>query len=136
MSERNQPLYSIAELASLGGVSRRTVRYYVQRGLLPAPEGAGRGSFYTAQHLDTLIRIRELQEKGTPLEEIAARLAGRPLPAPAPLAVRPSTWTRLEVEPGVEIHLSGRRLSSGQLEALVETLRAHLNPPLDPGDEP
>ena len=29
--------YDIDELADLGGVSRRTVRYYVQEGLLPAP---------------------------------------------------------------------------------------------------
>jgi len=35
--------YSVGELADLGGVSRRTVRYYVQEGLLPTPLGVGRG---------------------------------------------------------------------------------------------
>jgi hypothetical protein len=30
-----EPRYGIDELAERGGVSRRTVRYYVQRGLLP-----------------------------------------------------------------------------------------------------
>ena len=30
------PNYSIVELAELGGVSRRTVRYYVQESLLPS----------------------------------------------------------------------------------------------------
>ena len=38
-----QGRYNIDELADLGGVSRRTVRYYVQEGLLPAPLGVGRG---------------------------------------------------------------------------------------------
>jgi len=31
--------FSVGELAELGGVSRRTVRYYVQEGLIPAPLG-------------------------------------------------------------------------------------------------
>ena len=34
-------LYAIGELADLGGISRRTVRYYVQEGLLPPPRGLG-----------------------------------------------------------------------------------------------
>jgi DNA-binding transcriptional MerR regulator len=35
--------YGIDELAELGGVSRRTVRYYVQEQLLPPPLGVGAG---------------------------------------------------------------------------------------------
>lgn len=38
-------------MAELGGVSRRTVRYYVQEGLLSAPLGVGRG-----RHYDTVRR--------------------------------------------------------------------------------
>ena len=63
---REDTSYSIGELAALGGVSRRTVRYYVQRGLLQAPTGLGRGRHYTQRHLDTLIRIRKLQESVLP----------------------------------------------------------------------
>jgi DNA-binding transcriptional MerR regulator len=37
-------LYAIGDLAELAGVSRRTIRYYVQEGLVPAPLGLGRGS--------------------------------------------------------------------------------------------
>src|SRR5215510_9525304 len=68
--------YGIEELAELGGVTRRTVRYYVQRGLLPMPLGTGRGPHYTPAHLQRLIHIRKLQEAGVPLVEIAARLNG------------------------------------------------------------
>ena len=46
--------YGIAELAALGGVTRRTVRYYVQQGLLPAPLGVGRGRHYGPEHLARL----------------------------------------------------------------------------------
>ena len=75
---REQPRYSIGELADLGGVSRRTVRYYVQRGLLEAPTGLGRGRHYTRRHLDTLTRVRKLQEAGYGLAEIAGGLPSRP----------------------------------------------------------
>ncbi len=127
--------YSIGELAGLGGVRRRTVRYYVQRGLLATPTGVGRGRHYTRRHLDTLIRIRELQESGLPLAEIAARLKGReadgpplvvipppgiPGPVPSPLA-RPSktsTWTRIVIADGIELHLRGRRLDPVQAREL------------------
>ena len=57
--------YAIGDLADLGGVSRRTVRYYVQEGLLPAPFGVGRGNHYGPEHLDQLLRVKALQEWGT-----------------------------------------------------------------------
>ena len=71
------PLYGIDELAERAGVSRRTVRYYVQQGLLAAPRGFGRGKHYTAAHLETLIRIRTMQEGGTPLALIAKVLGDK-----------------------------------------------------------
>jgi len=70
-------IYGVEELAERAGVTRRTVRYYVQRELLPPPRGLGRGKHYTEAHLATLVRIKELQEAGVPLDEIAARLQGR-----------------------------------------------------------
>ena len=39
---RSEPRYGIAELAEAGGVTRRTVRYYVREELLPAPLGVGK----------------------------------------------------------------------------------------------
>src|SRR5207244_8364421 len=82
MSENNRDerFYGIAELAERGGVTRRTVRYYVQRGLLPTPLGTGRGPHYTQAHLERLIHIRQLQETGVPLAEIIAQLDGVPQP--------------------------------------------------------
>jgi DNA-binding transcriptional MerR regulator len=66
--------YSIADLAAAGGVSRRTVRFYVQRGLLPPPGSLGRGARYTTAHLARLLEIKAWQEQGVPLEEIRGRL--------------------------------------------------------------
>ncbi len=121
--------YSIGELAALGGASRRTVRYYVQRGLLEAPTGLGRGRHYTDRHLDTLVRIRELQQAGRPLVEIAAEIASaeapraarraRELPAPGQL----SRWTRLEINDGVELHLRDMRLTPRQARSAIDAIR-------------
>ena len=82
---RDERCYGIKELAELGGVTRRTVRYYVQRGLLPTPLGTGRGPHYTLAHLERLIHIRQMQETGVPLAEIAARFDGvAQMPVSAP----------------------------------------------------
>jgi Ca-activated chloride channel family protein len=67
------------ELATLAGTSPRTVRYYVQRGLLPAPAFRGKDTAYTREHLARLRAIRRLQERFLPLDAIQAELAGRTL---------------------------------------------------------
>ncbi|XYI00884.1 helix-turn-helix domain-containing protein [Sorangium sp. So ce1128] len=68
--------YKLDELAGEAGVAPRTVRYYVQRGLLPAPEFRGKDTAYGREHLARLRAIKALQQAHWPLEEIQARLAG------------------------------------------------------------
>ena len=137
------PTYGIAELAAHGGVSRRTIRYYVRRGLLPAPTGTGRGKHYTREHLDALIRIRELQESGVTLTEIQQRLqvehtpgAIEPDPRESTSPARPrrrrapiasEQWTRVVVERGIELHISiHRQLDSALVARMIDAIRASL----------
>lgn len=68
------PTYKIDELAAEAGVSPRTVRYYVQRGLLPAPEFRGKDTVYGRDHLLRLQAIKRLQQQHMPLDEIQVRL--------------------------------------------------------------
>lgn len=148
----NQGRYLIDELCSLTGFSRRTIRYYVQNGLVDPPAGRGRGGYYSDAHVGQLARIRELQEQGYRLEAIRGMIARPSEPsmpsAPAekadealmsavseycaaPPASRHTetprdAWTRYAVAPGVELHLSidaERRLGSAVGTAL-ETLRS------------
>jgi len=70
--------YSIGELAQRAGITRRTVRFYVQRGLIPLPLGRGRGEHYTDGHLTAVLRVKSLQEQGASLEEIRRHAAGEP----------------------------------------------------------
>jgi DNA-binding transcriptional MerR regulator len=127
--------YSVGELAELGGVSRRTVRYYVHEGLIPTPLGVGRGAHYGPEHLERLLRVKAMQEQGMLLEEIRAALSGRKgraLAAPALPDVDRSRWTRLRVAPGLEIHVSGERRvpPPGKLLELAEWCRRYFR-----GDE-
>jgi DNA-binding transcriptional MerR regulator len=68
--------YTIGELATLAGVTPRTIRYYVSIGLLPSPGQAGPGTRYGAGHLARLRLIRRLQREHLPLGEITLRLDG------------------------------------------------------------
>ncbi len=82
--------WTLDELSRLSGYSKRTIRYYISRGVLPGPLRAGRGSRYGEAHLERLARIRELQERGLTLAEIAFELAGEgggDLPEPVPCQV-------------------------------------------------
>jgi DNA-binding transcriptional MerR regulator len=69
---------SIGELARRAGVTRRTIRYYVEIGLLPPPSGAGRASAYGPEHLERLELIKKLQAYRLSLEEIRDHLAAEP----------------------------------------------------------
>lgn len=128
----NQGRYLIDELCSLTGFSRRTIRYYVQNGLVDPPAGRGRGGYYSDAHVGQLARIRELQEQGYRLEAIRGMIARRieqsepSAPASRYTETPRDAWTRYVVAPGVELHLSidaERRLGSAVGTAL-ETLRS------------
>ncbi len=66
--------YLIHELADLANVSVRTIRYYLDEGLLPAPEVKGRYAFFNAEHLDRLELIRRLKDAYLPLREIRQKM--------------------------------------------------------------
>ena len=64
----------ILELSDRTRVSPRTIRYYIQQGLLPAPEARGPGAHYGSEHVDRLKLIRRLQAEHLPLSEIRKRI--------------------------------------------------------------
>jgi DNA-binding transcriptional MerR regulator len=66
--------YTIGELAKQTGLTPRTIRYYVEIGLLPPPEGTGRAAGYGPEHLQRLWLIKRLQNARLSLEEIRDQL--------------------------------------------------------------
>lgn len=72
--------FKIGELAEKTGVTKRTIHYYVNRGLIPNPIGIGVNSFYTDEHLIKILLIKKFQEaQFLPLEEISKKIVGVPL---------------------------------------------------------
>lgn len=67
-------MYDLTELSGRAGVTPRTVRYYIQQGLLRSPGTPGPGAKYDAGHLNRLRLIRRLQREHLPLAEIRRRL--------------------------------------------------------------
>jgi DNA-binding transcriptional MerR regulator len=66
--------YDLTELSAAAGVTPRTIRYYVQQGLLPSPGTRGPGTRYDRVFLDRLQLIRRLQRQHLPLAEIRRQL--------------------------------------------------------------
>ena len=90
---------SLKELAIRAGIHPRTIRFYVEEGLLPGPEGSGRAASYGEQHLNRLRIIQILQDRrGWPLKEIRRRLLGMTdseiTALAAQLGVEDETWVK------------------------------------------
>jgi hypothetical protein len=103
--------YTLNDLCSLVELPVRTVRFYIQKGLVSPPEGARKGAFYTKKHLDELLAIRKWQRAGLSLERIAELLfeaTVAPGEMPPPRGRKPGNlevWSKLYVKEGLEIHL-------------------------------
>ena len=67
--------FTLAELADRLDIQPRTIRNYIEKGLLRGPEVGGRGARYTEYHLHRLQAIRTLKDiHGLPLDEVRRRL--------------------------------------------------------------
>ena len=62
--------YKVSELAEKAGVTKRTIHYYISKGLLLPPEGSGVNSVYNDEHLNRLLLIKKLQSEYMPLNKI------------------------------------------------------------------
>lgn len=108
----NQSQYDLDRLALLSELPRRTVRYYIQEGLVDRPEGAGRGSHYTQRHLEQLLEIRKLQRLGLSLERIRELLEDKEhdtLPVTRSRAGSVEVWSHLTIADGLELHVEPSR---------------------------
>ncbi len=113
MKEKER-LFTLDELGSLVDFPRRTVRYYIQIGLVDRPEGAGRGAHYTTQHLDQLLEIRKWQQAGLSLDRIRELLSTGDKEALTP-PPRPrqkgsvEVWSHVVIDDGLELIVDPKR---------------------------
>lgn len=117
----NTKTFTLDELASLSALPKRTVRYYIQIGLLDRPHGETRAAYYLPSHLDKLLHIRQLTEAGISLERIREVLRGDP-PIVPPRALQPGSVqlrSHIWIDAGIEL-----QVSPDQANASPEELRA------------
>ncbi len=118
---------SLNELAVLVDLPARTIRYYIQLGLVTRPEGLGKGAYYTEGHVEQLLTVRKWRDAGLSLERIGSILS-RVDPGDIPLALkRPgdlSVWSRIHLADGVELHInpSDANLAPEHVRKLAEKL--------------
>lgn len=108
--------YTAEELAGLANVPRRTLRYYIQLGIVDRPIGETRAAYYTWQHLKQLLEIRAFTEQGFSLERIAElREQGATPPAAAsvPRAGHVSVRSHIHLADGVELVVEPGRAQLG-----------------------
>jgi DNA-binding transcriptional MerR regulator len=66
--------FTLEDLVSQSGLPLRTVRYYIQEGLLPGPDTYGKNARYSQKHLERLELIQKLKMMHLPLNEIRSIL--------------------------------------------------------------
>ncbi len=119
--------FTLDEIAALAELPRRTVRYYIQSGLIDRPLGVGKGAYYTQRHVEQLLLVRKWQLAGLSLERIGELLkqpAAGPLPPTPRRAGTVEVWSHLVVADGVELTLEPSRagLTPEQLRAFFRAV--------------
>jgi DNA-binding transcriptional MerR regulator len=119
--------FTLDEISALAELPRRTVRYYIQSGLIDRPQGVGKGAYYTQSHVEQLLLVRKWQLAGLSLERIGELLKQQgagPLPPTPRRAGTVEVWSHLVITDGVELNLEPSRagLSPEQIRAFFRAV--------------
>jgi DNA-binding transcriptional MerR regulator len=118
--------FSLDELCALTDLTKRTVRYYVQIGLVNRPEGETRAAKYSPQHLEQLLLVKKWTAAGVSLDRIRELLQGGSAPVPERGRVPGSieVCSHLHVAEGVELVIEPTRagLTPEQLRHFVRAV--------------
>jgi DNA-binding transcriptional MerR regulator len=138
------PSLTLDELCTLVELPTRTVRYYIQLGLVDRPDGETRAARYGRRHVDQLLQIRKWTGAGLSLERVRELLHGaEPVVPPRPRG--PGTvevWSHLVVADGLELTVEPSRagLSPEQLrvflDAIADAYQRVRQAPCDPSNPP
>ena len=95
--------YKVSELADKAGVTKRTIHYYISKGLLLPPEGSGVNSLYNDEHLKRILLIKKLQAEYMPLNKIREYILENPTEKPQKNAKE--IKTKISRDEGQEIYI-------------------------------
>jgi DNA-binding transcriptional MerR regulator len=112
----NSGQYTLNELCVLADMPIRTVRYYVQTGLIDRPDGETRAARYGTRHLEQVLLVKKWTTAGVSLERIRELLQGETAPIPA-----------RSRKPG-SVEVQSHLYVADGLEVVIEPGRAGLTP--------
>jgi hypothetical protein len=106
MIENMDTTFTLDQLSALTDLPMRTIRYYIQLGLVDRHEGDRKHARYSQKHLDQLLQVRAMADQGMPLERIKQLINGITTPLPLPKAAGDiSVISKVFIAPGVELHI-------------------------------
>ncbi|MCK5649374.1 MAG: MerR family transcriptional regulator [Gammaproteobacteria bacterium] len=126
--------YSLDELCSLTDISKRTVRFYMQQGLVDRSEGQRKGAYYLERHLMQLLEIKKWQQAGLSLERIKQIIRDEkdnglipPIQPQQPGSLE--VWSHLNIADGIQLQIEPGRsgLSPEQIRKLLKSVTKELN---------
>ena len=102
--------YKVSELAQKAGVTKRTIHYYVSKGLLLPPEGSGVNSLYNDEHLKRILLIKKLQAEYMPLNKIREYILENPKESSEKIVIEKNIEKKVYIRENIcdifEIHYS------------------------------
>ena len=123
--------FTLDELCTLTALSRRTVRYYIQLGLVDRPHGETRAARYSQSHLEQLLLVKRWSGEGLSLDrirELQETASDPTVPHPPRRPGSVEVWSHLLLDHGVElkVHPHTAGLSPEQLRELLKRCTAAL----------
>ena len=108
--------FTLNELCVLADLPVRTLRYYVQNGLVDQPEGETRAARYADRHLQQVLLIKKWTASGVSLERVKELLHGAESVVPA------------KSKKAGSIEICSHLCITDGLEVVIEPSRAGLTP--------
>ena len=128
LAATSTPSSQLADLCVLADLPPRTIRYYVQIGMVDRPEGETRAARYGATHLEQLLLIKKWTAAGLSLDRIREVLRGEPAPVSPRARAIGSVEVRshLMVADGVDLVIEPGRagLSPEQVRHFIQGVMA------------
>jgi DNA-binding transcriptional MerR regulator len=125
MIENMDTTFTLDQLSALTDLPLRTIRYYIQLGLVDRHEGDRKHARYTQKHLDQVLQVRAMADQGTPLERIKQLINGITTPLPLQKAAGDiSVISKVFIAHGVELQIEPQMagLSPEKLRLFVRSV--------------
>mgnify|MGYP003434655752 FL=1 len=123
-------VFTLQQLVELTELPMRTIRYYIQIGLVDRPIGERRTASYNQQHLQQLLSIKQWSDAGLSLERIRLLISNpQQVVAHLPEPALPGSVTvirQITLVPGLTLNVDGQAsgVSDAQIQALARAVLA------------